>query len=151
MKVSLSALALDRAFFRPGRLIYAHKRDLSGRVVGNPEAIQKNAFWKVGAVKFRRDFDVSRAFHPCDRCGNHAFQCREELLDLPAAPQSVDLTRFSLQLRCALPVGEHNGITAPSRLQVSLDLFLSRACPRRVMTFCNSDAAVSKKHGNSVE
>src|SRR6266436_266902 len=58
---------------------------------------------------------------------------QEKNLDLPAAPHSVDLTRFSLQLRCAVPVGKHNGIIAPSGLQISLDLFLSRARPRRIV------------------
>lgn len=111
----------------------------------------ETTFWEVGAVKVRRVVDVSRASHPRERCCNHAFQCREEYLDLPTAAYSVDLTRFSLQLRCALPVGEHNWIIAPSGLQISPDLFLSRARPRCIVALRNSDTAVAKKHGNSIE
>ena len=47
--------------------------------------------------------------------------------------------------------GEHNGIVAPSGLQISLDLFLSRARPRCIVALRNSDIAMAKKHGNSIE
>src|SRR2546430_2722253 len=67
-------------------------RRLARKRASSDRLSRKTAFWKVGAVKVRRDLDVSRAFHQCDRCCNHAFQCREELFDLPAAAHSVDLT-----------------------------------------------------------
>jgi len=47
MKVSLSVLSPSIGpFFRRGRLIYAHKRDLSGRVVGKQEVI-RDSNWKA--------------------------------------------------------------------------------------------------------
>jgi len=68
-----------------------------------------------------------------------------------AAPQSVDLPRFSLQLRCTFAVGEDERIITPNGLQIGLDLLLSRARPRCVVALCNADAAVPQEYGNSIE
>jgi hypothetical protein len=48
---------------------------------------------------------------------------------LALAPHSVDLTCFSPNLRCTVPVREHDGIVAPCGLQIGLDLLLPRARP----------------------
>lgn len=123
----------------------------SGLFSSSRRRAPKQHFWEVGAVKVRRDLDVSRASHPRERCCNHPFQCREEYLDVPAAPYSVDRTRFSLQLGWTFTVSEHDRIIAPGGLQIGLDLLLSRPRPRCVVALCDTDATVTEKYGNSIE